>query len=51
MRVMVFGSDRVTRRLSRSLAKIGIEVVGTSDCSSVIGLLARESVAWLWSIA
>jgi DNA-binding response OmpR family regulator len=42
MRVMVFGSDRVTRSLTRSLAKIGIEVVGTSDCSSVIGLLARE---------
>jgi len=42
MRVIVFGRDRVTQMLASSLAKSGIEVVGTSDCSSVIGLLAGE---------
>jgi len=42
MRVMVFGRDRVTQMLTVSLARTGIEVVGTSDVSRVIGLLIRE---------
>ena len=42
MRVMVYGSDRITKRLTVSLARTGIDVVGTSDVSRVIGLLIRE---------
>jgi len=42
MRVMVYGSERITKSLTFSLAGTGIEVVSTSDGSSVMGLLARE---------
>jgi len=42
MRVMVYGSDSITKKLTISLARTGIEVVGTSDVSRVIGLLIRE---------
>jgi DNA-binding response OmpR family regulator len=42
MRVMVYGSERITQRLTVSLARTGIEVVGTSDESRVIGMLIRE---------
>ena len=42
MRVMVYGSDRITESLTVSLAGAGIEVISTSDGSRVMGLLARE---------